>query len=125
MFRDRRIGYVLLANSDQGNALTIFRNLLGRPEEWRLLGIEGNIAVFGWRGAPALTIPSFDPAARIYHQPNAAADAPDSAFHPGSLPHWSDAFLWNRPGRSADTGQAALHLVFFEVVRRRRGWGSN
>jgi hypothetical protein len=101
----------------------VLERLLADPNRWPLLYLEGDLAVFGWRGATP------DGAADPFGQ--SALDLNRLAFHPAEdklVPRtraeepaesrqWVDAFTTPLPRPSIDRDEARLYLLHAEAVK--------
>jgi tetratricopeptide (TPR) repeat protein len=137
--RMRTLGvhHVILYDADRARLEATLARLLAAPARWPLLGVEGDVAVFGWR----------DPAGarendrfrdwrldtdRLAFRPAEEKKAPQEAPEQGpqARPWWS-AFWQPAPPRPIDRDEATLHLLHAEALRRsalmRHGvaWGAS
>jgi hypothetical protein len=115
--------HVIVYDPDSDRLLATLGRLLGAPQEWPLLHLEGGVAVFGWRGAAGsaerfrgwkhdLNRFAFRPAddKRAPHERSERAPEPR---------RWWDAF-WRPapPPWSLDRDEARLDLLCAEALRR-------
>jgi hypothetical protein len=101
--------------------------LLADPWQWPLLHVRGDLAVFGWRDPSAAGVDPFrDVELDLNHlafHPTVDKKAPDrpSASEPEAR-QWWEAFWKPEPPRPVDQGEATLHALHAEVVRRSAPW---
>jgi hypothetical protein len=118
------IDHVILYDPDRGRLLTALDGLLADPEQWPLLCVEGDLAIFGWRDLPKAG--AHDPfrswqldlnelAFRPSSDKKAPATRPDQESR--ERPWWA-AFWKPAPPASIDSDEAKLHLFHAEALRR-------
>jgi hypothetical protein len=122
--RDAGINHVVLYDSDRDRLFTALGRLLAGPEDWPLLYLEGNLAVFGWRDPEAAGAADpfrgweLDPGALAFRpaeDKQAPRQRPDR--EPAPRPWW-EAFWKPAPPPPVDRDEAALHLFHAEALRR-------
>jgi tetratricopeptide (TPR) repeat protein/uncharacterized membrane protein YhaH (DUF805 family) len=129
---DRRLGepgvsYVIVYHTDRGRLLATLEGITNDPEQWPLLYVGGDLAVFGWRargkaGADgplrsweiSLERMAFRPA----DDKKAPAEGPAREPEPRQ---WWEALYKPMPPASLDRGEATLYLLYAEAVRRAAG----
>jgi len=121
--RSAGINHLILYDPDPVRLFSGLDSLLNDPEQWPLLYVEGNLAVFGWRD-PALGESgdtfrawqldlnrlAFHPAA----DKKAPRQAPDQEPEPRE---WWEAFWKPASPRPIDRDEARLHLLHAEASR--------
>jgi hypothetical protein len=115
-----RIDRIILHDSDFGRTSRAFRGLLSDGNEWELLAIQGSAVLFGRRtGAESsspwkpldLRRPAYHPEADLPVLPEAArAPEPSGPFDP---------FYRIRDDRSSNRAEAALYLIYFDLLADR------
>ncbi|HEV3236488.1 MAG TPA: hypothetical protein VGZ25_05840 [Gemmataceae bacterium] len=122
--RVAKINHLILYDANPDRLFAGLDQLLSDPEQWPLLFVEGNLAVFGWRD-PALreSKESF----RIWQwnldqlafRPAQEKKAPHPADNRQPEPRsWWDAFLKPLPSRSIDRDEATFYLFYSEALLR-------
>jgi tetratricopeptide (TPR) repeat protein len=122
--RDAGINHVIVYETDRTRFYTALGKLMEDPQQWPLLCIKGNLAIFGWR----------DPAVSEETDPFRGweLDLNRLAFHPAddrkspekSLARepkvrlWWEAFWKPIPPRPVDQEEATLHLFHADALRR-------
>jgi tetratricopeptide (TPR) repeat protein len=132
--RSAGINHVIVYDPDRGRLFAALDRLLADPEQWPLLYLEGDLAVFGWRDpARAPSAESFRgwelDLNRLAFHPSADSRAPRDRpeQEPGSR-RWWDSFWKPAPPRPIDRDEAILYLLHAEALRRaaparhRAGW---
>jgi hypothetical protein len=115
-----RIDRIVLYDPDYGRTVRAFRCLLLDGEEWELLNLEGDAALFGRRSAGDASSPwkPLDLKQAAYH-PEPDHRAPLTAPRAPQPPGLFDSFWRARDDRSADRAEAALYLVYFDLMAER------
>jgi tetratricopeptide (TPR) repeat protein len=124
-----RLDRVILHDPDWDRTTAAFRCLLAGGDEWELVALEGNAAVFGRRPAGEAS-PSWEPLdwRRAAYHPDRDHRAPSEPTRPPEPARLFDPFYRRRPERSPDRGEAALDLMYFDFragqTRSRlvKGW---
>jgi hypothetical protein len=114
---------VVLYDADRGRLYAAAEQLFGSPEEWPLLFLEGDLAIFGWHDPTgeqgAESLPNhpldLDRAAFSLDSPKAAREGPDRKPEPR---RWWQAFFKPFPPRTIDRDEATLRLFHAEALRR-------
>jgi hypothetical protein len=117
-----QIDRIILHDPDFARTTKAYRCLLQGGEEWELLDIEGTAALFGRRSRSESPSPwkALDRRREAYH-PEPERRAPLDASRMPQPPGPFDPFFRERNDRSAERGEAALHLVYFDLrVERMR-----
>jgi tetratricopeptide (TPR) repeat protein len=128
------VNHVVLHDPDPGRLFAAGERFFADPQQWPLLHLEGNLAIFGWRD-PKNPSTSKDfrnleldlnrlafGEQEVRRAP--ATTAPDAA-RPG---RWWDSFWRPAPASPIDRGEATLHYLHAEAVlrqyllRRRAAW---
>jgi tetratricopeptide (TPR) repeat protein len=112
-----RIDRVILHDTDFGRTSLAFRCLLLGGDEWELLALEGDTALFGRRGGGSTWEP-FDLRRAAYRPRPGLTELPAAARAPGP-PRRLDAFWRTRDDRPADRAEAALYLIAFDLGAER------
>jgi tetratricopeptide (TPR) repeat protein len=117
--RRHGVGLVLVHDSDRERFYAAFRRLYFQPGEWDLLSLEGNAALFGWRGGPGgpVTAPRLDSRRLLVHPPpeqRAPQGRPARDPQPREL---AADFYLARPAHSPDRDEAWLRLRLFDEQR--------
>jgi hypothetical protein len=114
------IDRILLYDPDWERTTRAYRCLLRDSEEWELLALEGNAALFGRRsGAESpSTWKVLDRRWAAYH-PEPDRRAPLTPPRPPQPPGPFDPFFRARDERSPDRAEAALHLIYFDLMAER------
>jgi len=121
--RSARVNHLIVYGPDGSRLFTGLGRLLADPEQWPLLYLEGNLAVFGWRDpARAGAKDPFDgwqlDLDRLAFRPAADKKAPPANGREPQPRFWWDAFWKLAPQRSVHRDEATLHLLHAEVLRR-------
>ncbi len=123
ILRRHRIRYVLLSDSNRERRLAVFSALLQDSHDWALLGLAGEVAVFGWKDGEAKRFSGEEQKlekAALF--PDPARRAPKEG--PSRDP---DARTWWEPFRRAawsdspDREEAIYYLSLFHTRERARG----
>ncbi len=111
---------ILLYDPDVERTIQAYRCLLRGGEDWDLLALEGTAALFGRRPGTGAPSPgkALDPRQAAYH-PDPDHRAPRTAPRAPRPPGPFDSFFRTRDDRSPDRGEAALHLVTFDLAAER------
>ncbi len=126
LLRKKQINRLILSDGELGNFSGLLVPLMDN-KEWVLLGLQGRVAVLGWRDPKSVggNDPwqglAVDEASRGFHPP-VGQRAPQAG--PGRfprLPAATDPFLQPRPVRNPDRDQAAVHLDHFDFQRPAYG----
>jgi tetratricopeptide (TPR) repeat protein len=117
------IDRIVLYDPDWPLTTRAFRVLL-QDREWELLAVEGTAALFG-RRPPSASPPHWKPFdyRHAAFEPNPDRLSPPNAPRPPQLPGWLDPFTHARDERPPDRGEAALHLLYFDVMAERMRLG--
>jgi hypothetical protein len=122
--RARKIGYVVLFDpSDRGQVFADLAHLLGDPEQWAPLYLEGGVGIFGWRD-PARRGEA-DPFGSLEVDPNRLAFRPsDDSKVPREVPgrppeprRWWHEFWKPIAPRSLAHDEATMRLFHAEALR--------
>jgi tetratricopeptide (TPR) repeat protein len=115
-----RLDRVLVHDPDLERTIKAFSGLLLAEQEWDLLAIEGASALFGRHLGAVSPSPwkAFDYRQAAYH-PDPDRRAPLDGSRSPQAPGPFDPFFRARDDRSADRGEAALHLAYFELQAGR------
>lgn len=122
VFAVRQIAYVVVGEGGLSRTAQPFLvPLLLQPDEWSLCYLYGGAAVFGWKDAPGASADAFGP---IRFDPARLAFGSKATQAPRQRPRppLADAEWWQLiwqpdPPRSADSDDAAVHLLSFEIQR--------
>lgn len=122
--REAGITHAVVYDSNRDRLFFALEQFLGDPDQWPLLYLEGDVAIFGWR----------DPARATTEDPFRGweVDLNRLAFHPAEEkvagrepPAWEpqsrrvwEAFWRPAPPRPIDRDEAALHLLHADALRR-------
>jgi tetratricopeptide (TPR) repeat protein len=122
-----QIDRLILHDPDWERTTQAYRRLLLDEREWELLDVEGTTALFGRRtgaGSPSPWTP-YDRRLEAY-APAADRGAPLVAPPMPQPPGFFDAFYRLHDERSPERGEAALHLIYFDLAaeRRQQEWGT-
>ncbi len=115
---------IILHDPDFGRTSAAYRCLLQGGDEWELLAVEGGTALFGRRSdsdSPSRWQP-LDLRGLAYH-PGRDERAPWTPPRDPEPPGPWEPFYRSRDERSADRGEAALLLIYFDVMAERMGTG--
>jgi hypothetical protein len=120
--RSAGINHVIVYDPNRKRLLTALEKLLADPAQWPLLGVQGGLAVFGWRdparagGADPYKGWEVDVEQLAF---NPAADKRAPREGPEEHRRWWDAF-WKPalPLQSLDRDEAMLYLHLAEASRR-------
>jgi tetratricopeptide (TPR) repeat protein len=124
--RMRRAGinHVIVYSSDPVRLFAAVQRLTGFPEQWPLLYLEGDLAVFGWRdlgraGGAGNSFRGWEQDLnRLAFHPSEDKKAPRAG--PDDDPerwHFWKAFWKPAPRRSIDQDETRLYLLYAEAVR--------
>jgi hypothetical protein len=110
------IDRIILCDPDWERTARAYTCLLLGRDEWEMLAVEGDAALFGRRSAAKSSSPwkAYDPQQAAY-RPEPDHRAPLVAPRPPRTPTPFDAFYRARSGHSPDQGEAALHLIAFDL----------
>jgi hypothetical protein len=119
------INHVIVYDANAARLFTGLERLLADPEQWPLLYLEGNLAVFGWRDPARRLLDSTDPFQGLVLNFNRLAfDRTQVRKAPRSRPerepeprHWYEAFWKPVPPRPIDRDEATLYLLYAEAAR--------
>ena len=116
----RQIDRILLHDPDWERTTQVFRRLLLDEQEWELLDVEGTTALFGRRSGFRSASP-WTPYNRRQAAYAPAQDhrAPLFAAPMPQAPGFFDSFYRVHDERSAERGEAALHLIYFDLAAER------
>lgn len=122
--RDEGITHAVVYDSNRNRLFAALEQFLIDPDQWPLLYLEGDVAVFGWR----------DPTRTAAGDPFRGweVDLNQLAFHPapeklasreppGREPQsrrWWESLWRPAPPRPIDRDEAALHLLHADAMRR-------
>ncbi|MFO0841222.1 MAG: hypothetical protein U0797_02340 [Gemmataceae bacterium] len=115
------VGHLVVYDTDRARLVATLDRLLGEPETWAPLVLEGDLVAFGWRQSAA-----GDPYRgrevdldRLAFRPEAdrLAPADGPAARRGPAPWW-EAFWRASPRRAIDRDEATLFLLYAEALRR-------
>jgi hypothetical protein len=114
------IDRIILHDPDFARTTQAYRCLLRGGDEWELLDIEGTAVLFGRRCRSESPVPwkALERRREAYH-PEPDRRAPLEASRMPQPPGPFDPFLRDRNDRSAERGEAALHLDYFDMVAER------
>jgi tetratricopeptide (TPR) repeat protein len=114
-----RIDRIILHDPSWERTTRAYQCLL-LSEGWELLALEGGAALFGRRGGAESPPPwkPFDYRQAAYH-PESDRRAPPDAPRQPEPPRWYDPFFRARDDRSPDRAEAALHLLYFDLIAQR------
>lgn len=118
------INHVIVYDPDRDRRFVTLSRLFADPEQWPLLCVEGELAIFGWRD-PEAKPAGVDPflgweldVGRLAYHPAADKKAPhEGPEREPEVRHWWDAFWKPAPPRPIDQEEATLHLVHAEALR--------
>src|SRR5262249_14770555 len=121
------VNHLIVYDANRERLFAALNRLLDDPEQWPLLYLEGDLAVFGWRdperqqaaGEKALLKGWELELTRLAFHPDAARKAPRQ--RPAREPevrHWWEAFWKPAPPRSIDRDEATHYLFHAEALRR-------
>ncbi len=120
--RAEGVNHVIVYEPDPARLFATLRRLLADPEQWPLLYLEGDLAVFGWRdlaagGADRFAGWALDVDRLALHpaaDKKAPRDRPDREPEPR---RWWQTFWKPAPARPLDREESALHLFHAEALR--------
>ncbi len=119
------VDHVIVYHADRERLLAALSVLLGEPGRWPLLYLEGDLAVFGWRGPDGAVAGRPDPFGgraldlnRLAFHPAGDKKAPRTPPPAGPGRHWWDAFWRPAPPPPIDRAEATLHLLHAEALMR-------
>ncbi|HEY1859408.1 MAG TPA: hypothetical protein VGG61_03595, partial [Gemmataceae bacterium] len=122
--RSAGVDHVILYDADRNRLFSTLGRLLAAPQEWPLLYLEGDVAVFGWRDPEyAGEEDRFRAWQLDWNQlafrpaENKQAPAGPSEQDP-EVRQWWDAFLKPLPPRPIERDEATLYLRCAELERR-------
>jgi hypothetical protein len=123
--RSAGVNHVIVYDSNRERRLAVLERLFGDSEQWPLLHLEGDLAIFGWRdpakkgqGSEAHFRDWQENPNRLAFQPAKDKKAPQSNPNPDPEPrHWWDAF-WKPIPHSSDTDEARLRLLHAETLKQ-------
>jgi tetratricopeptide (TPR) repeat protein len=124
--RRAKVDHVIVYDTDRGRLFAALERLLEQPDQWPLLYLEGDLAVFGWDDpaspARATESPSEGNALdvnRLAFHPTPEMQAPRKrpALEPRAR-RWWEAFWKPAPRRSIARDEAMLYLLHAEALRR-------
>jgi tetratricopeptide (TPR) repeat protein len=115
------IDRIILFDPDFGRTRQGYGSLLAADSGWDLLALKGSALLFGRRPPPGSPSPwkLYDRRALAY-APDAGHRAPPAPRDPRSAGPF-DAFFRARQERSPDRDEAALHLLYFDIMAQRMG----
>jgi tetratricopeptide (TPR) repeat protein len=115
-----QVDRIVLYDPDWDRTAQGYRCLLLDEQEWDLLAREGTAALFGRRPGAGSPSPwkAIDPRREAYH-PEPNRRAPPTATPAPRPPGLFDPFSRARDDRSPDRGEAALHLLTFDLKGER------
>jgi tetratricopeptide (TPR) repeat protein len=109
-----QIDRIILHDQDWGRTTQAFRRLLLDEQEWALLDVQGTAALFGRRSgarSPSPWTPYDRRQAAYAPEPDRRAPLVAAPMPP---PGFFDSFYRVHDERSAERGEAALHLLYFD-----------
>jgi hypothetical protein len=111
---------IILYDPDWDSMTRAYRCLLQARPEWELLALDGTAALFGRRsGAPSPSAwEGLDPR-RAAYQPGPDGRAPLTAPRAPQPAGTFASFYRPQGGRSPDQGEAALHLIAYDLAAAR------
>jgi hypothetical protein len=119
LLESHQVDRIVLYDPDWDRTARAYRCLLLDEQEWDLLAREGAAALFGRRPGAGSPSPwkAIDRRRAAYHpgRDRRAPTAPPAPRPPGLF----DPFYRARDDRSADRGEAALHLLTFDIKGER------
>jgi hypothetical protein len=119
-----KINHVILYDANPERFFAGLDQLISDPEQWPLLFVEGNLAVFGWRDPAS---PESKDSFRLWQwnldqlalrpTPEKRASRPTENRPPESR-NWWEAFWKTVPSRSIDRDEATFYLFYAEALRQ-------
>jgi hypothetical protein len=117
------IDHLILYDPDRARLLAGLARLLAQPDQWPLLHLEGDLAIFGWRdpAAPAAKDPlrgrELDLNRLAFHPTNDKRAPARSADQSPDPRRWWEAFWKPAPPRPIDRDEAGLHLLHAQALQ--------
>jgi hypothetical protein len=121
--RAAKIDHVIVYDTSGSRLFAALSRLLVDPDQWPLLYLEGDLAVFGWNDPARPTLSKRFAGLRLDYerlafQPTAAQKAPPKPAKEAPQPRqWWDAFWKSPPPRSLDRDAASFYLFYAEALR--------
>src|SRR5262249_2934688 len=124
IFRDRGINHVIISGTSREETTGIIARLLAQPEQWTPLYLDGRTSIFGWRdpakkGSDPFAKLRFDLSSQAFGAEVTQAPLEGPGRAPEEQSWWQIYATAPRPG-SLDADQAAIDLVYFEILRQQR-----
>jgi tetratricopeptide (TPR) repeat protein len=124
--RDANVDHVIVYDPDRGRLFAALERLLEQPDQWPLIYLEGDLAIFGWNNPLSPSPGAEDPVGgrgldldRLAFQPSREQQAPrkrpDQELQ---ARHWWEAFWKPAPPRPIERDEAMLCLLHAESLRR-------
>jgi tetratricopeptide (TPR) repeat protein len=120
------INHLVLYDTDRGRLFTTLVRLREDPQQWPLLYLEGQLAIFGWRDPAAPAVEGDRPFAgaeldlrHLALHPAADKKAPASPTPKVPEPRqWWEAFWRSEPRRALETEEALQYLFHAEALQQ-------
>lgn len=117
------VDHVIVHDPDRGRLFAALNALSADPQQWPLLYLQGDVAIFGWRDP--MNVGPQDPFAgreldleRLALHPSPDKQAPrERPRHHDTARRWWDAFWKPAPPRSFERDEAAVYLLRAEALR--------
>jgi hypothetical protein len=124
--REAGVNRLVVYEADRARLLTVLTPLVADPAQWPLLGLDGDVAVFGWRdpapgpGQPGDAFAGWElDIGRLAFHPAQAHQAPRAVPEQAETQRaWWQAFTTPGLPPPIDRDQAILHLTHAEALRR-------
>jgi tetratricopeptide (TPR) repeat protein len=119
------IDHVVVYDTDRTRLFAILSRFLATPQEWPLLDLQGELAIFGWRDparkgmAAERALPPPMDIERLAFHPTRDKQAP-AAGPPAGVGErrWWEVFWKPAPPRLIDRDQATSYLLYAETLKR-------